>query len=272
MTEKEYQWHINLVKQRYPALNLTFEQAEQVYRYEQETRTYSLKHSFSVWEEWDYELTTFRQILDTDQIRIYENNLAESVKSYENDLVEQDSERTNKIEYYNEILNYYENIFLPDFFKDPFLSSFIWLNPDKAKIEFLRAEYKSFLNDTKKAILTNHFRYYRSFKPNELKESLLQHKLCYLWPNYLSFKYSMDEATKAVDFYIKNKIKQFPETTEALVTNRLAGLKTFNESNFKKYHQETKGWHFVIGQLTSEEEREHRVMTLLLLDKDRYGY
>ena len=36
MTPEEYQWHINLVKDRHQALDLTFEQAEKVYKYEQE--------------------------------------------------------------------------------------------------------------------------------------------------------------------------------------------------------------------------------------------
>jgi len=92
------------------------------------------------------------------------------------------------------------------------------------------------LNDTKKSILVSHFRHYRLFKPNELKVSLLQHKLSYLWPDYISFKHSMDEATRAVDSYIKNKVKQFPETTEDFVAKKFAELKEFNDTNYKKYH------------------------------------
>lgn len=54
MTPEEYQWHIKLARSRYQYLNLTYEQAEKIYKYEQERDTYSDKHFFSDWEEWDY--------------------------------------------------------------------------------------------------------------------------------------------------------------------------------------------------------------------------
>ena len=34
MTPEDYQWHINSVKDNYHTLNLTFEQAEQIYKFE----------------------------------------------------------------------------------------------------------------------------------------------------------------------------------------------------------------------------------------------
>lgn len=61
MTSEEYQWHINLVKDRNHALNLTFEQAEEVYKYEQDKDIGSEKLYFSTWEEWDYELSSFKK-------------------------------------------------------------------------------------------------------------------------------------------------------------------------------------------------------------------
>ena len=44
-------WHVNLVQGRYQYLNLTYEQAEKIYKYEQDKDTYSDKHFFSAWEE-----------------------------------------------------------------------------------------------------------------------------------------------------------------------------------------------------------------------------
>ena len=110
------------------------------------------------------------------------------------------------------------------------------------------------------------------FKPKELEAALLRHKLSYLWPDYSFFKYSADEAVKVIINYVSNKIKQFPEQTEELLTKKLSELKRFNESNFKKYYGDTKGWHVVLGQPTIEEEKERNVMTLLLLDKGKYHY
>ena len=95
MTPEEYQWHINLVKDRHHALNLTFEQAEKVYKYEQDKDTYSEKHYFSAWEEWDYELSTFKEILNAEQFRNYETFLNESIRRYQQNLIELDNEKNS---------------------------------------------------------------------------------------------------------------------------------------------------------------------------------
>ena len=271
MTPEDYKWHINLVKDRHHALDLSFEQAEQIYQYEQDKDTYSQKHYFSVWEEWDYEISSFRQILTAKQLEGYEEYMNQNIKRHEQWLIEQDKEGTNEIAYNQELLTYYENEFLPDLFKDTFIFSFPKLHTDKIKIEFLKSEYRVFLNDRKKQILTEHFRHNRLFKPNELKAALLRHKLSYLWPDYSFFKHSCDEATRAVIDYVKKTIKQFPEQTEKLLSKKIDELKIFNDENFKKYHSDTRGWHVIVGQLTAEEEKEHRVMTLLLLDNEKYG-
>lgn len=270
MTPEEYQLLVNFVKDRYHTLNLTFEQAEKVYKYEQEKDTYSDKYFFSAWEEWDYELSAFRQILNDEQFNSYENFLNENIQRYEQGLIEQDSEKLKEIACYEEQINFYEAYFLPDFFKDPFLR-FSWLLNDKAKIEYLRTEYKLFLNDTKKEILTSHFRHNRTFKPNELKVALLRHKLTCLFPDYRHFKYQMDEPTKAVARFFITKHRYLPDNIEKLLARKFKELRDFNEAIFKKYYSDTRGWHAVVGKQADEEEKESRVMTLLLLDEGKYG-
>ncbi|HJV20530.1 MAG TPA: hypothetical protein VJ552_11675 [Sediminibacterium sp.] len=271
MTPEEYQLLINLVMDRYHTLNLTFEQAEKVYKYEQEKDTYSAKHFFSAWEEWDYELSEFRQILNEEQLASHENYLNGNSQRYKQSLVEQDSEKEKDIACYEEQINFYETQFLPDFFKDPYLR-FSWLLNDNAKIEYLRTEYKLFLNDTKKEILINHFRHYRVFKPNELKVALLQHKLSCLLPNYRQFKCQMDEPTKAVALFFITKHRYLPDNIEKLLARKFKELKIFNEAIFKKYYSDIGGWRAEVGQQSDEEENESRVMALLLLDEGKYGY
>ena len=271
MTPEGFQWYVNLVRDRYQYLNLTYEQAEKLHKYEQDKDTYSDKHFFSVWEEWDYELTTFREILNDEQLNNYETFLKENIQRYEQSLIEQDNEKENEIAYHKELISFYETQFLPAFFKDLFLFHFGWLSTDRAKIDYLKTEYKNFLNDTKKAILTSHFRHNRTFKPNELKASLLRHKLSYILPDCTSFKRQMDEPTKAVAYYLKTKLRYLPDKTEELLTRNFKELKAFNETNFKKHYGEIRGWHVVGGQLTNEEEKENRTMTLLLLDREKYG-
>lgn len=64
MTPEDYKWNINLVKDRNYALNLTFEQAEEVFKFEQSKSSYSEKFYFSTWEELDYELSTFYENIE----------------------------------------------------------------------------------------------------------------------------------------------------------------------------------------------------------------
>ena len=273
MTPEDYQWHINLVKDRHHDLSLTFEQAEQVYKFEENKTNYSEKYYFSAWEEWDYELSTFKKILDLKQFSIFEQYLKEAVESYQQSLIEQDTENLKEIEFNKETIKYYEEQFLPDFFKDPVLYTFKWLSTDSAKIDFLKAEYKKFLDNSKKRILTDHFRHNRTFKPNQLEVSLLRHKLSYLWADYYSFKAQMDDPTKAVAKYLNQKLKYFQEKYDEFIESKLEALRVFNKVNFDKYHGECRGgWHTVIvGQTSPDEEREYRVMCLLLLDREKYG-
>ena len=273
MTSEEYQWHINLVKDRNHSLDLTFEQAEQVYKFEEDKSTYSEKYFFSAWEEWDYELSAFKKILNPEQFSIFEQNMKEAIANYQQSLIEQDTENLKEIEFNKETIKYCEEHFLPDFFKDPVLYSFSWLSADRAKIDFLKAEYKKFLDNSKKRILTDHFRHNRIFKPNELEVSLLRHKLSYLWADYSSFKFQMDEPTKAVAEYLKQKLKYFQEKYDEFIASKLEALKMFNKENFDKYHGESRGgWHtIIVGQTSAEAEKEYRAMCLLLLDRKKYG-
>lgn len=249
---------------------MTFEQAEKVYTFEQDKDTPSDKHYFSVWEEWDYQLTAFRNILNDEQFRRYERLSKENAKRYEQSLIEDDSEKTNEILYHQELLAFYENQFLPDIFRSP-LIEFSWLN-EKGKIEFLKTEYKRFLNDTKKETLTSHFRNYRTFKPNELKLSLLRHKLSCVLPDYGYFKHQMDTPTSGVANDLKTKTQHLPQELERLLSKKYEALKEFNGKKVKEYFGDIKnGWHVTIT-FTDQEEKEYRSMGLVLLDKEKYGY
>ena len=81
----------------------------------------------------------------------------------------------------------------------------------------------------------------------------------------------MDEATKAIANSLKSKVSYLPERTEKLLERKFRELKNFNNRNFKKYFGEIRGWHVVVEKLTPEDEKQHRVMTLLLLDKENYS-
>jgi len=268
MKPEDYNWQIDLVKERNYALDLTFEQAEEVYKYEQNKSIESAKHYFSVWEEWDYEETVFREILNTEQFNHYIQLSKENRLAYELSLVEHDNEKTNEFLYHEELMTFYQQEFLPELFKDRFIQ-FLWIRTEQNKVEYLRLEYKRFLNEIKKEILINHFRQNRTFKPNELKLSLLRHKLLSIFPDYRYFKGQMDKPTKSVVKYLKSKVKNLPGEIEQLMKRKFKELEDFNANNFKKHYGEVQGWHVVIGHTSEEEAKENHFMTLLLLEPDR---
>jgi hypothetical protein len=272
MTTEEYQWHIKIVKGRFEYLNLSFEQAEKIFKYEQDKDTYSDSHFFSVWEEFDYEYSVFREILNEKQFMKYRIAQKENINRYEQSLIEEDNRLANQFNSHIELLDFYETKFLPDFFRDPFLIHFGPITGDYAKVVYVKAEYKRFLNDSKKKMLTNHFRHSRIFKPNELKISLMQHKLSCIFPDYASFKGQVDQPTKAMLDYLITRFRYLPEKTVTFLAGKFNQLKEFNKANFKKHFGDDLGWHFEMPKPRPEEEIEHQFMTLMLLDKDRYGF
>jgi hypothetical protein len=151
------------------------------------------------------------------------------------------------------------------------LHSFMWLSADKAKIDFLKSEYRKFLADTKVEILANHFRNYRTYKPIELEVSLQKHQLSHLWPDYKAFKLGMDEPTKATAEYLRLKTQYFKEQFDDILNDKFEVLKRFNQQQFEKYFPEpVQGWHVIGKQISQEEEKDNRVMSLLLLDRNKY--
>jgi len=266
---EDYQWSVNLVRDRYAYLNLTFEQAELIYKYELERDTNSDKYYFSQWEEWDFELTSFQEILEVEQWNMYQNIHRESLEKYSKNLVEQDDKSQSDIDFNSDLISFYVSKFLPDIRADIFLK-FGWLQRETSKIEYLRREYKSFLNDTKKEILTSHFRHYKVYRPKGLKASLLQHKLSCIFPDYVRFKHVMDDPTKSVAAYLEARVKTLPPETENLLSRKFEELKEFNRSNFTNHYGDIEGWH-VFGLLSPDEEKIQRIMSLLLLDKDSYS-
>ncbi|MBT8314424.1 MAG: hypothetical protein KJP26_08175 [Maribacter sp.] len=272
MTPEEYKWHINLVKDRFNRFNLTFAQAEQVYLHEKEN-IHSEKHFFSAWEEMDFNLTTFRKILNKDQFLKYEKEQIEGIKNHESFLIENDQPRKTDINYTKELINY-DNNFLVDFFNGDDSLRILAAYKDSNKIEYLKKEYKKFVEEKKKELLTMHFRYYRSFKPNELELSLLRHKLLYLIPDYESFKRYTDKPSRAIADYLEEKLQHLDDDDEKTISEKFMALKNFHQVCFNKYYgkQQSADTYYVKGPvLTSTQKMTYFAMTILLLDEERYG-
>ncbi len=277
MNPEEYKWHISIVKDRFGYLNLTFEQAEKVYLHEKEKSTYSGKHFFSAWEEWDFDLSIFRKILKKDQLNDFKKEQIESIKNYEKFLIENDKPSDTEINFTKELIEFAENKFITDIFKNEKLLrffSYLKTSNDSSKIEYFKKEYKKYLNDKKKELLTLHFRYNRSFKPNELELALLKHQLLYIIPEYTFFKRKMDKPTKAIADYLEDKSQYLIDTEEKTITELFLEFKKFSQKCFEKYYGKVSSADtYVIKapDLSSNQKMINNTMTLVLLDEEKYG-
>ena len=270
MTPEEYKWTINLVKDRHDQFKLTFEQAEKVYQFEKDKDLHSSEHYFSTWEEYDYMLDNFQKILNEKQLKKFFAWLNDNIKKHEEFLIKSDREQIKYIDYYNELLKFYEQHVFLDFFKEKFLKQTISLSFEKPKVEFLKKEYKAFLDSQKAILISSHYRHSRLYQPNTLKATLLRHRLYYIIPQFSFFKAKMDEPTKVTANFLFNKFQNILERHQDFFKRQEEEHSSFINDIQSKYIGEPKGWHITITE-TKEQKRENQIMQVLLLDIEKYG-
>jgi hypothetical protein len=271
MTSEEYKWHINLVKSRYSKFKLTVEQAEKVYQFEQEKNLRSDEYFLSLWEECDYTLDNFQNILDKNQFAKFLKEHEDYIKAQEEFLIKSDKEQINFIKYYNELNKYYESKYVPPFYKERFLMQIVSLPSQyKPKVQFLKQEYQAFLDSQKVGLISSHYRHNRLYKPNELKAALLRHRLDYIVPNFQYFKSKMDAPTKVTAQFILDIFQYLVIENESFFKKKEKELNSFLDKIQAKYIGKPKGWH-VTTKETEQEISENRVMQVVLMDINKYG-
>lgn len=263
-------WELEAIQKRYRAthgLNLTIDQAERVYRYERLRDTPSDKHYFSVWEEFDFEFAIFQNILAPEQVEAYKAKHREQIDFNEQQLVQGDREYAKQVEAAEDLLRYYEIQLLPDL-KGQRMIIYPAFFHEREKVDYLKAEYKKYLNDRKKFILVEHFRHSKTLQPLRLQLSLLHHKRICLLPDYNLFRASMDVPTSVIADYLERKLKRRTAAIMELLKDPLQALEEFRKANTAKHSGELKrprGWH------TTAVNEEDNLMFILLLDSGEYG-
>jgi hypothetical protein len=260
-------WELELIQKRYQAthgLRLTIDQAKQIYEYEQLRDKPSDKHYFSIWEEFDFEYSTFQNILTFEQFEDYRTKHEELVRLTEQRVAQQDQEYVKQLDAAKDLLQYYQSKLLPDLEKQRIIVWQAFIN-EREKVEYLKNEYKKHLETQKKAILVEHFRHSRTLQPQLLQLSLLNHKLTCLLPDFFSFRASMDAPTKAVADFLETKIKMRAATIIEGLSDTLQALKDFRKENTAKHLAKIRGWHVAIAA------EDDNFVFLLLLDREKYG-
>jgi hypothetical protein len=269
MTSGEYQWHVDLVKQRYAAYNLSYEQAEQVYRYEQDISACSDEHSFSVWEELDYQLTTFKEILKGEELSLFLANHQAQLQTVEKNMIEWDNNeiQLKNLEYAGMRLKYYKEVFVPSLWENENIRFFSARQSEyKEKITYLKAEYRKYLAAAKKGILVSSYRHNRTLSPNELKQQLLSNECDYIWPNYNSFYHKADIPTKSVADFLYKKISYRGTGINGFIKSSMEESTRFFNDRFKQHFGELNNCYVVTSSLSEEEEIGNFRMNLLLMD------
>lgn len=271
MHSDDHKWNINIIKDHYSFLELTDEQAAQVFLFETNNGPHQGKTFFTDWEQWDYEFHFFSQILDKSQISKFIQKQKKRIRWHEKGLKEQlEEDSLKRMDYTTEIITYYEQQLLPGIFSSAIHLGFGPSYHEHSKVDFLKAEYKKFLQESRRELLINHFKYYRTHCPITLKATLLNHKIAYLWPDYRSFKYSADEPTKATAAFLETQLIYLPKEADEFLQTKLKDASAFFEDLGKRYYPDFPVYTY--GESSPKEEMQERLMTLILLDKDQYGW
>jgi len=262
----------------WPDLDLTPEQAQIIAGSDKRLRPFSPGSNFSEWENWDWEFYVFSGVLNPEQLKRYVYKRGQKIKEHEQRLVEDDNSDliSRGIQKALAEINYLETDFLPAVEKK-FRNHYSIEDPKQTKYNYLKAEFKSYLDEKHRQIVSNHFGYSRVFQPNTLKKELLTHKIEAMYPQFPAFEKKMDDITKSVVEFLKYPPGLF-ERGKKEMSAILENLGAFRQKAWEeeiKWIKEARILSFTrnIEDTRSEEDRNKELyFSLLLIDKDYYGY
>lgn len=258
-----------MVRGRYDYLNLSDTQVLEVIKYESLRDSPSEKHSFSQWEEFDFEEMSFRLFLNEVQFSDYLGQLNIRKAEYElevrkYDLAFADTVLRNK-ERLKTIIEFVEQ----NLFNDSKFELLTLSVRDKHNLLYLKAEYKKYLCEVQKKQIVNFAKYCRGLCPNEWQASLLGLYRHYVIPDYNGFKRSMDEATISIASKLEKQLTVFPFLT--YINEKIEELEViverFMQEELKDIDLSDPSLIIINDSCTKEELQ----MNFLLIDKDFYG-
>jgi hypothetical protein len=257
--------------------DLTKDQALKLYQYEQDINNRESKtYSFSFWEEMDFKWASFKEILTSEQFADYESFHKETVAKYGKQLYEVDSMLIGNIEYEREWVAYHEQVFYKSFFVDRNFFDFLRINRVDSRIELLKIEYQKYLKITRKNIIVSHFRYSRVFEPNSLKLKSLSLLTQHFWPCYACFIDEASPETMALANAIYYEFNFLYIQKKEFLEQQLSERQNFYNNILQRKHsaQECQNYLQKLKEWESgpENSDKYKFMSLLLMDKGKYGY
>lgn len=273
MENNEYQLEVEAIQDTYHYLELTFEQAEQVLKYETIRKGTFSKHMISVWEDWDYELLIFEGILNENQKIRFEDVRKQFHARHVEVTTKQDEESARWTDFHRAVIDYLKNSLIPSLLKQPSPAFPPAFHEDQIKIDYLKASYKVFLHERGKEAIVQHIRFSKTFAPNRWKQTLLAHYTKCLLPDYWAFECAMDAPTRSVAEYLKARLYHRSVEVVEFQSQKWREFKEFNRLNYEKFSEPIPGWHSeTLNPFSEKDEMVHWAMSLLLLDKNAYGF
>jgi hypothetical protein len=264
MNKREYKAEIRCVQDRHDSLKLTFGQAEQVYLFEQERDRHAEEY-FSFWEEMDFQMDVFRNILTAEQWTVYEPGWQEHIAFHIQTLIEGDQQALKQIAYCQAILDYYQQDFIPEVKRSGLWSRVRDESSLQPKADYLRAETTLFWQKRKKSILIHHYRHSRQYQPLSLQKALLKHQIHTLLP--MVPVENIDEPTNAATRFVSDRLPiwyfKLPAYAK-LWEDHLLRMQQLREQHFGK-PSDRQGWHVTIST-DPEKQQADFLMSLLLMN------
>jgi len=218
MNQKEYRWHVNILKQVYPDLKLTFEQAEQLYLMEQQTKDLPRGKYLTDWERLDFELATMRRILSAEQLASYLPDHAAAIAQHSAHVASLHKSAVTELAYNREVLQFYRETVLPTLYADPHLAQLISLNQMRlaSRAQFVWQECDQLLRQQWAATVMQHYLSYRTLAEPKLEAQRTRHELQLLWPDYRLMKRELYKpaqlmlkaAMKETDHWLRESLPQ----------------------------------------------------------------
>jgi hypothetical protein len=267
---RSYEWEVNLVKDRFMYLDLDFEQAAQIHAFEKEPPLFESDIYFSDWETYDYEWYRMSRILREDQLKKYEAHIDEAMVRHEQGLREVDARKANYLLFRQHVLAYIqENHDLG--LQDELLTRNHLMMGVRTKLNYLKAEYSSYLKIQREKLLTNHFRLYRRTSPIELEVQLLLLDEKHIWPDYFGFKDSVDAVTLEMMNLLINRFRHMPKEW-------LNNAKAKQENAYKYFRglsndlmEPTANTYYVSVRQNEQEIDRSLLFFLIMVDAKQYG-
>ncbi|SDF86844.1 hypothetical protein SAMN04487996_11344 [Dyadobacter soli] len=264
---------IRFVQARYHQLNLNAEQAEKVLQFENMKDSQSQTHFFSAWEEFDFEYSVFQSLLNEDQMVQYQQRVGEIREMHIERLIEQDNSNEIWSNQMREQVDYVKNELIPSILSDIPRRATLSLGRDPSKIQYLKANYETFLHDRRKQILVDHFRHNKTYAPIQLQSAMLGHYASCLLPNYAAFESWADEPTRAVLGFVRGTLSRRNSEVTEFYLGKLSESKAFFQQIKEKYNRHFDGWHtWAPDPIPEEDENRNWLMSMLLLDRNAYGF